>query len=66
MTQLEAAREGIVTQAMKTVAANENVDVETVRAAVASGEAVIPLNPAHRNCLPENPEKSNMLDLSKL
>ena len=49
MTQLEAAREGVVTEAMKTVAADENVSVETVRAAVARGEAVIPLNVHHAN-----------------
>ena len=47
MTQLEYARKGIVTEAMKTVAADEGLDAETVRAAVASGEAVIPLNVHH-------------------
>ena len=52
MTQLEAARRGIVTDAMKRVAKDEGLDAETVRTAVASGEAVIPLNPAHRNCMP--------------
>ena len=49
MTQLEAARSGVVTNAMKTIAADEGVDEETVRAAVASGEAVIPLNIHHAN-----------------
>ena len=52
MTQLEAARKGIVTEAMKTVAADENVAVEAVRAAVADGTAVIPFNPGHANCRP--------------
>ena len=52
MTQLEAARKGIVTDAMKVVAKDEGIDAETVRAAVATGEAVIPLNPAHKNCRP--------------
>ena len=52
MTQLEAARKGIVTEAMKRVAADERLDAEKVRAAVATGEAVIPLNPAHGNCTP--------------
>ena len=52
MTQLEAARKGLVTDAMRTVAAEENVAEETVRAAVADGTAVIPLNPAHANCRP--------------
>ena len=47
MTQLQAARQGIITEAMRIVAAEENVDVETVRAAVASGEAVafLTINP---------------------
>ncbi len=52
MTQLEAARKGIVTEAMKIVAADEGLDAEAVRAAVASGEAVIPLNIHHMNCHP--------------
>ena len=52
MTQLEAAHKGIITDAMKRVAKDEGLDAEAVRAAVASGEAVIPLNPAHRNCMP--------------
>ena len=52
MTQLQAARQGIITEAMRIVAAEENVDVETVRAAVASGEAVIPLNIHHKNAHP--------------
>ncbi len=52
MTQLQAAREGIVTTAMEAVALTENVDVARVRAAVASGEAVIPLNPNHAGVRP--------------
>ena len=52
MTQLEAARKGVVTEAMKSVAEAENADAEAVRAAVASGEAVIPLNIHHANARP--------------
>ena len=52
MTQLQAARKGLVTEAMKVVAADEGVDAEAVRAAVASGEAVIPLNIHHTNAHP--------------
>ena len=52
MTQLEAAKKGIVTEAMKIVAADEKMDPEAVRQAVASGEAVIPLNIHHQNCHP--------------
>ena len=50
MTQLEAAREGVITEAMAAVAAMESVDAEKVRSAVADGTAVIPFNPAHANC----------------
>ena len=52
MTQLQAARSGVVTEAMRAVAADEGIDGETVRAAVASGEAVIPLNRHHANAHP--------------
>ena len=49
MTELQSARMGVVTEAMKTVAADEGIEAERVRAAVASGEAVIPLNIHHIN-----------------
>ena len=52
MTQLEAAKQGIITEAMKIVAADEGLAPEEVMAAVASGEAVIPLNIHHKNCHP--------------
>ena len=52
MTQLEAAREGIITDAMRTVAADEGLTPEAVREAVASGKAVIPLNINHKNVHP--------------
>lgn len=52
MTQLQAARKGIVTEAMKAVASDENLGEAAVCAAVASGEAVIPLNPNHANARP--------------
>ena len=52
MTQLQSAREGIVTEEMKYVAAAENAAAEAVREAVASGEAVIPLNVHHKNAKP--------------
>lgn len=50
MTQLEAAKKGSITEAMASVARDEGLDGETVRAAVAAGRAVIPLNPAHSGC----------------
>ena len=52
MTQLEAARKGIITPAMEIVAKDEGVDAEALRAAVATGEVVIPLNIHHTNCHP--------------
>ena len=52
MTQLQSARSGVVTEAMKIVAEDEGIDVDNVRAAVASGEAVIPLNIHHGNAHP--------------
>ena len=50
MTQLESARRGLVTDEMKQVAEDEHVPVETVRAALADGSAVIPRNVHHANC----------------
>ena len=52
MTQLQAARKGVITEAMKIVAANEKVDAKAVCAALASGEAVIPLNIHHAGAKP--------------
>lgn len=52
MTQLQAAKQGIVTEAMKCIAAEERLTVEEVRLAVAKGHAVIPLNPAHKGVKP--------------
>ena len=52
MTQLEAAKQGQVTDAMRRVAHDEMLTPEEVRSAVAQGHAVIPLNPAHANARP--------------
>ena len=52
MTQLQAAQQGIITDAMRRVAEDEKVTPEQVRDAVARGHAVIPLNPAHANARP--------------
>lgn len=52
MTQMESARKGIVTEAMKIVASEENVSLDTVVSAVAEGVSVIPLNIHHINCKP--------------
>src|SRR5271163_4995928 len=47
MTQLEAARKGLVTLEMEQVAEDEGLRPEEVRDVVASGEAVIPRNFHH-------------------
>ena len=43
-TQLLAARAGTITEEMRTVAGDEFLPVETIRAAVAAGRVVIPIN----------------------
>lgn len=48
MTQMEYARQGTVTDAMKTVAADEGLDPEQIRAGVAEGTIVIPANINHK------------------
>ena len=49
MTQVELARQGKVTDAMRTVAAAEGVTAEAVRRDVADGRIVIPLNKNRRS-----------------
>ncbi|MFZ5762217.1 MAG: phosphomethylpyrimidine synthase ThiC [Thermodesulfobacteriota bacterium] len=44
-TQLELARDGIITTPMQQVAAAEGFDAEAIRSLVAAGEIVIPMNP---------------------
>ncbi|BBO82120.1 phosphomethylpyrimidine synthase ThiC [Desulfosarcina ovata] len=44
-TQIELAGEGILSKQMQTVAADENIDAETIRQRVAEGQIVIPNNP---------------------
>lgn len=46
-TQMDAARKGIVTEQMKTVAKKEAIEVETLRALIAEGKVVIPANRNH-------------------
>ncbi|WP_311342919.1 phosphomethylpyrimidine synthase ThiC [Corynebacterium riegelii] len=47
VTQMHYARQGIITEEMKFVALREHCDPEKVRAAVASGRAIIPNNVNH-------------------
>ncbi len=52
MTQLEMAREGIISPQMESVARSEGVEVEFVRQGVADGTIVIPANIRHTNLIP--------------
>jgi phosphomethylpyrimidine synthase len=47
MTQIEAARKGVITQQMREVAEDEGIAAEEIRDLVASGEVVIPHNIHH-------------------
>lgn len=48
-TQMQAARSGRVTEEMKLVAKEEQMDIETLRARVAKGTIAIPANRNHKN-----------------
>ncbi len=52
MTQLELAREGIISSPMKVVAQHEGVDAEFIGQGVAKGTIVIPANTKHTNLIP--------------
>jgi phosphomethylpyrimidine synthase len=52
MTQLEAARKGIITREMKIVAEQEGVEVEFIQQGLAKGTIVIPANQKHTNLTP--------------
>jgi phosphomethylpyrimidine synthase len=52
-TQMDAARKGIITKEMDTVARKENIDVDRLRELVAAGKVVIPANKNHTNLEPE-------------
>ncbi len=52
MTQLESAREGIISPQMRLVAQHEGVEAEFVREGVAQGTIVIPANTNHANLAP--------------
>ena len=52
MTQLQMARQGIVSSQMRLAAEREGVDVEVIRQGVADGTIVIPANPGHCNLRP--------------
>ena len=43
-TQMDAARQGIITPQMKIVAEKERMDAEEIRSLVAKGQVIIPCN----------------------
>ena len=49
MTQLELAKNGIISSAMEQVAESEGLDAEYIRKGVADGTIVIPANINHRS-----------------
>jgi len=52
MTQLESAREGIISPQMRLVAEHEGVEAELIRQGVAEGTIIIPANIKHTNLVP--------------
>jgi phosphomethylpyrimidine synthase len=48
-TQMEAAKNGIITEQMKTVAEKEHIDAEIIRERVAKGSVCIPANINHKS-----------------
>ena len=52
MTQLDAARKGIVTDEMRMVAESEHRDAEFIRDGIANGRIVLPANILHKSLRP--------------
>ena len=52
-TQMNAAKQGIITDQMRAVAAKEQMDVNRLRQLVAEGKIAIPANKNHKNLSPE-------------
>lgn len=52
-TQMDAAKKGIITEQMETVAEKENIDIERLRKLVSQGKVVIPANRKHKSLVPE-------------
>ena len=51
-TQMDAARKGILTDAMKAVAQKENIHPDTLKNLIAEGKVIIPFNKNHRSISP--------------
>ena len=50
-TQMDAARQGIITPQMEIVAEKEHFDVEELRELIAKGQVIIPCNKNHKGSL---------------
>ena len=48
-TQMDAARQGIITPQMEIVAEKEHFDVEELRELIAKGQVIIPCNKNHKS-----------------
>lgn len=53
VTQMDAAKKGIITPEMEVVAAKEGMEAEGLKELIARGEAVIPANVHHKSLSPE-------------
>jgi phosphomethylpyrimidine synthase len=51
-TQMDAARQGIVTEEMKIVAKDENMEIDELMALMAQGKVIIPCNKKHKSIHP--------------
>jgi len=52
-TQMDAARQGIITKEMETVAKKEQMDVNRLKELIAQGKVVVPVNKNHKSLDPE-------------
>ncbi len=53
LTQMQAAKAGIITEQMRQIAQAERIDAEWLRAKVAVGEVAIPANKHHKSLVPQ-------------
>lgn len=59
-TQMQLARQGVITEAMKIVAEQEHVTAEFIREGVANGTIAIPCNINHKNIIPRGEDQKIM------
>ena len=52
-TQMQAARQGILTEQMKAVAKKEHMDETVLMQRIAEGSIIIPANKNHKNLIPD-------------